>query len=138
MTVAPSAPREMRPFAFVASTMGLIAAFLALPIVLLAGGPIGGWALGFGLWLANWLGQLAMARVALGMQPTMAVGLSGVSFIARAWLIAIILFIVALRFDETVGLTAAGVFLAAFTFDLMGRTLLFTITERARKQGPGE
>ena len=56
------------------------------------------------------------------------------SFIARAWLIAIILFVVAARFDRTAGLTAAGVFLAAFTFDLMGRTLLFTVNERARKQ----
>ena len=138
MTVAPSASREMRPFAFVASILGLVAGFLALPIVLLAGGPIGGWLLGMGLWVANWLGQLAMAKVALGSPPTMAVGLSGISFIARAWLIAIILFIVALRFDETVGLTAAGVFLAAFTFDLMGRTLLFTVNERARKQGLGE
>jgi hypothetical protein len=138
MTVAPSASREMRPLAFVASILGLIAGFLALPIVLLAGGPIGGWLLGMGLWVANWLGQLAMAKVALGSAPTMAVGLSGISFIARAWLIAIILFIVALRFDETVGLTAAGVFLAAFTFDLMGRTLLFTVNERVRKQGLSE
>jgi hypothetical protein len=138
MTVAPSASREMRPFAFVASTLGLIAGFLALPIVLLAGGPIGGWFLGMGLWVANWLGQLAMAKVALGAAPTMAVGLSGISFIARAWLIAIILFVVALRFDEAVGLTAAGVFLAAFTFDLMGRTLLFTVNERARRQGLSE
>jgi hypothetical protein len=134
MTVAPSASREMRPIVFIASALGLIAAFLALPVVLFAGGPISGWALGVGLWLANWLAQLAMAKVAFGLQPTTAVGISGVSFIARAWIIAIVLFIVAARFDRTAGLTAAGVFLAAFTFDLMGRTLLFTVNERARKQ----
>jgi hypothetical protein len=135
MTVAPSAPRETRPLAFVVSTLGLIVAFLSLPIVLLAGGPVAGWALGFGLLAANWVGQLVMTKMAMGMTPTMAVGLSGVSFIARAWFIAAILFIVALRFDETAGLTAAGVFLAGFTFDLMGRTLLFAMNERARKQG---
>ncbi len=134
MTVAPSASREMRPIVFIASTLGLLAAFLALPVVIIAGGSIAGWALGLGLWLGNWLVQLGMAKVSLGLAPTTAVGISGVSFIARAWLIAIILFIVAARFDRTAGLTAAGVFLAAFTFDLMGRTLLFTVNERARKQ----
>lgn len=134
MTVAPSASREMRPIVFIASTLGLLAAFLALPVVLIAGGSIAGWALGLGLWLGNWLVQLGMAKVSLGLAPTTAVGISGVSFIARAWLIAIILFVVAARFDRTAGLTAAGVFLAAFTFDLMGRTLLFTVNERARKQ----
>jgi hypothetical protein len=135
MTVAPPASRELRPLAFVASILGLIVAVLALPIVLLAGGPAAGWALGAGLWLLNWLGQLFMAKVALRMSPTTAVGLSGISFISRAWIVAIILFIVALRFSQTVGLTAAGVFLAAFTFDLMGRTMLFAIRERMRREG---
>ena len=135
MTVAPHASRELRPLAFVASILGLIVAVLALPVVLLLGGPAAGWALGAGLWLLNWGGQLLMARMAVNMSPTAAVGLSGVSFIARAWIVAIILFIVALRFSQTVGLTAAGVFLAAFTFDLMGRTMLFAIKDRMRREG---
>jgi hypothetical protein len=67
------------------------------------------------------------------MQATAAVGVSGVSFIARAWLVALVLFVVALRFSETVGLTAAGVFLAAFTCDLGGRTILFSIQQKMRK-----
>ena len=46
---------------------------------------------------------------------------------------AAILFVVALRFSERAGLTAAGVFLVAFTLDLMGRTLLFSLRERARR-----
>jgi len=115
--------------------VGVLVGFIALPIVLLAGGSAGGWALGFGLWLLNWGAQLATARFALGAPATMAVGLSGISFIARAWLVAIILFIVALRFSQSAGLTAAGVFLACFTFDLMGRTLLFTVRERMRREG---
>jgi hypothetical protein len=104
-------------------------------VVLLLGGPAAGWALGFGLWLLNWGAQMAVTKFALGMPATMAVGLSGISFIARAWLVAIVLFIVALRFSQEVGLTAAGVFLACFTFDLMGRTLLFTVRERMRREG---
>jgi hypothetical protein len=138
VTVAPSTSGELRPLLFLAAILGVVAAFLTLPIVLLAGGPITGWALGLGLWLVNWGGQLLVTRVALGMPATAAVGVSGISFIARAWLIAIILFVVALRYSEEVGLTAAGVFLAAFTFDLMGRMLLFHTRERARREGLAE
>ena len=44
----------------------------------------------------------------------------------------------ALKVDETVGLVAGGVFAAAFTFDLMGRTTLFAIREKQRKVARGE
>ena len=136
MTVAPSAPTRAggldRPFEFVLAVLGFIAVLVALPVVLLLGGPFGGWLLGAGLWAANWGAQIALARVAVNMPATTAVGLSGFSFIGRAWLVAAILFVVALRFSERAGLTAAGVFLVAFTLDLMGRTLLFSLRERAR------
>jgi hypothetical protein len=137
MTVAPSAPRRVRgpdrPFEFVLSVLGLIAVVLALPVVLILGGPMSGWLLGGALWAANWGAQLMLARFALNMPATTAVGLSGFSFIGRAWLVAAILFVVALRFSERAGLTAAGVFLVAFTLDLMGRTLLFSLRERGRR-----
>jgi hypothetical protein len=120
---------------FFLAALGVVVGFLALPVVLLMGGPAAGWALGFGLWLANWGAQLGMAKLSLGMTPTMAVGLSGISFIARAWLVTIILFIVALRFSHSAGLVAAAVFLACFTFDLMGRTVLFSVRERMRREG---
>jgi hypothetical protein len=142
MTVAPSAPRRARgldrPFEFVLSVLGLIAVVLALPVVLLLGGPVSGWLLGAVLWAANWGAQLTLARFAVNMPATHAVGLSGFSFIGRAWLVAAILFVVALKFSETAGLTAAGVFLVAFTFDLMGRTLLFATRERERGRRAGE
>lgn len=134
MTVAPHVSRMPRPLTFIASIIGLIMVVLALPVVLLAGGPIGGWLLGAALWSANWGAQLLTAKFALGMSATYAVGVSGVSFISRAWLVAIVLFVFALKFDETAGLTAAGVFLVAFTADLMGRTLLFSTRERDRQR----
>jgi hypothetical protein len=130
MTVAPSAPRRAgldRPFEFVLAVLGLIAVVIALPVVLLLGGPFSGWLLGAALWAANWGAQIALARFAVDMPATTAVGLSGFSFIGRAWLVAAILFVVALRFSERAGLTAAGVFLVAFTLDLMGRTMLFSL-----------
>ena len=126
-----SAPPADRPLVRVASAIGLIVAVLALPVVLLADGPFAGWLLGTVLWCANWGLQLVTAKRAMQMQATAAVGVSGVSFIARAWLVAIVLFVVALRFSEPVGLAAAGVFLAAFTCDLVGRSVLFSVT-RAR------
>lgn len=136
MTVAaPPAPTSApadRPLVRVASAIGLIAVVLALPVVLLAGGPFAGWLLGAVLWCANWAIQLLTAKHALNLQATAAVGVSGVSFIARAWLVAIVLFVVALRFSEPVGLAAAGVFLAAFTCDLAGRSILFSVTQQQR------
>ena len=104
-----------RPLTFLASGAGLIVAILTLPIVLLAGGPLNGWIVGVALWSANWALQIATAKIALNSSATAAVGLSGISFISRAWLVAIILFVIALRYDESVGLTAAAVFLVAFT-----------------------
>lgn len=102
-------------------------------MVLLLGGPAGGWLLGTLLWTMNWSGQLLTTRMAKGASAVAAVGMSGISFISRAWITAIILFIVALKYSETVGLTAAGVFLVAFTCDLMGRTILFATTQKMQK-----
>jgi hypothetical protein len=130
------ASTQPRPLTFLASGAGLIVAILCLPVVLLAGGPLNGWIVGVALWSANWGLQIFTAKIAINSTPTAAVGLSGISFISRAWLVAIILFVIALRYDESVGLTAAGVFLAAFTCDLVGRTMLFVMAQNARKDVP--
>ena len=125
-----------RPLVFVASGIGLIVAILSLPVVLALGGPLNGWVLGVFLWSVNWGLQIWTAKVAVGSSPTVAVGMSGVSFISRAWLTAIILFVIALKYDEAIGLTAAGVFLAAFTCDLAGRTMLFALRSKLQQDTP--
>lgn len=122
--------RTGRSTAFIFSVIGLVAVLMALPVVLLLGGPIEGWVLGAGLWVVNWIGQLYTGKMSIGLKPTAAVGVTGVSFIARAWIVAIILFVFALQVSETIGLTAAGVFLVAFTFDLMGRSILHAMGQR--------
>lgn len=104
---------------------------MALPIVLALGGPLNGWVLGTALWIANWAVQLATAKYALKMGQSAAVGVTGLSFIIRAWTVAGVLFITALRFDETVALIGAAVFIAAFTFDLLGRAIGFAAREKA-------
>ena len=122
---------------FLLSAIGMVVAVLTLPVVLLAGGPIEGWMLGVALWAVNWGASLWLAKASTGMSAPYAVGLSGASFIARAWLVAIVLFVVALTYDKTVGLVAAGVFLAAFTFDLVGRTALFAARQK-HQEGPAQ
>lgn len=115
----------------VATIASLLACLVALPIVLALGGPLNGWVLGTALWIANWAVQLATAKYALKMGQSAAVGVTGMSFIIRAWTVAGVLFITALRFDETVALIGAAVFLAAFTFDLLGRAIAFAAREKA-------
>ena len=138
MTVATTASSTEGPPALTAilSAIGLIVAVLSLPVVLLMGGPLNGWVLGVALWVANWSVQLLTGKLVLNVSPTAAVGLSGVSFISRAWLVAIILFVIALNYDEQIGLTAGAVFLVAFTCDLAGRTTLFAMRERQTKDTP--
>jgi hypothetical protein len=128
----------MRPLQIAASLIGIIVVILALPVVIVAGGPLGGWLLGAALWLANWGIALATMRFISDIQPTYAVGMMGVSFIARAWIVAGVLFVVALGFSEPIALTAAGIFIFAFTFDLIGRAVLFSLREKMRAAEAGE
>jgi hypothetical protein len=125
-----------RPLIAIISAIGIIVAVLTLPVVLLFGGPLNGWVLGVVLWAANWSLQLLTAKLVVNTSPTAAVGLSGISFISRAWLVAIILFVIALNYDEQIGLTAGVVFLVAFTCDLVGRTILFALRQRATRDTP--
>jgi hypothetical protein len=138
LAVAATQPSTDGPRALIAllSAIGLIAAVLTLPFVLAFGGPLNGWVLGVVLWSANWGVQLLTGKLVVNVQPTAAVGLSGISFITRAWLVAIILFVIALNYDREIGLTAGIVFLIAFTCDLAGRTALFAMRQRVTKDTP--
>lgn len=136
-TAAPATPSSSpRPLTVIASGIGIIVAVLTLPFVLLMGGPLNGWILGVVLWSANWWLQLLTGKLVAESNPTTAVGLAGLSFISRAWLTAIILFVIALKYDEQIGLTAGVIFLVAFTCDLGGRTVLYAINQRARSDTP--
>jgi hypothetical protein len=134
----PPVPLRANPMEFVLAILGFLALALALPIVLLMGGPINGWMLGVALFTGSWAAMRFITRVSADLDPTHAVGLTGISSIGRAIVVVMILFVVALKVDETVGLVAAGVFAAAFTFDLMGRTTLFAIREKQKKIDRGE
>jgi hypothetical protein len=134
-------PREgALPFA--AATLGFIVCVLAAPVVWAVYGPMAGWALGVALWTINWILSQMATKYALASSPTTAVGVSGVSMMFRAFFVAIVVFVVAVRVSHAIAVTAALVFLAAFTFDLMGRVFLFHMHERARQtanqKGPAD
>jgi hypothetical protein len=134
----PPVPLRANPTEFVLAILGFIVLVLALPVVLLLSGPASGWLLGAALFAGSWFAQRFITKVSEGLDPTQAVGLTGISSIGRAVVVVMILFVIALKVDETVGLVAGGVFAAAFTFDLMGRTTLFAIREKQRKIARGE
>jgi hypothetical protein len=140
VSVYPSPREGALPFA--AAILGIIVCIVALPVVVLLEGPLVGWALGAGLWVINWtLAQMA-TKFSIGASPVAGVGVAGGSIMFRAFFVVIVLWIIAVRVSEPIGLTAAAVFLAAFSFDLMGRMMLFSLLERARQtpntKGPAD
>lgn len=127
--------RTPRVIEFLFAIFGFMVLALALPVVLLAGGTFEGWLLGAGLFIFSWLAQIGITKLAEGLEPTMAVGLIGFSSIARAVVVVLLLFLFAGMVDRVMGLIGAGVFAAAFTFDLAGRAVLHAIRQKEKKVG---
>ncbi len=127
--------RSPRAIEFTFAILGFLVLALALPVVLVAGGTFNGWLLGAGLFLFSWLAQIGITRLAEGLDPTMAVGLIGFSSIARAVIVVLLLFLFTGMVDRVMGLIAAGVFAAAFTFDLAGRAVLHAVRQKEKKVG---
>jgi hypothetical protein len=121
----------MRSVHLVTASIGYAICLLALPVVLVLDGPVGGWVLALGLWSLNWGAQVLTGRVArVAESPALAVGVTGISSIARAFVVFILLMAVGLKVSEEVALTGGAVFAVAFTFDLMGRTLTYSVRQK--------
>jgi hypothetical protein len=102
---------------------------LALPIVLAAGWPLAGWGAGTGLYLAQrGIKAFVERRAERSEDVRTTVGLLTGGMIGRGWLVAGSIFAVGLA-DEDAGLSAAVLFLAAFT-------LSFTMGVATRGPGP--
>jgi hypothetical protein len=129
-------PPGVRPVQVAVAFIGLAVCVVALPVVIALDGPVWGWILGTALWCANWGAQRLADRIAYSAEnPVMAVGVAGISRMARAFAVFLILMLVGLKVSEPVALTAGGVFVAAFTLDLMGRTLSFQTTRKSGGNG---
>jgi hypothetical protein len=88
---------------------------IALPVFILAGFPIAGWAVGAGAYVAQkLLANYTRGKADAAENPRDIVGWMAGSLLLRGWFAAIAIFLVGLN-DSDAGLAAAIVFLGAFT-----------------------
>lgn len=90
---------------------------LALPIFLVAGWPLQGWALAAVLWVASEIFAAVLTRLPSGPDNLAAAGMRGIGTSSRALLVGVVLVIVTVS-NETVGLAAALLYAIAFTAEL--------------------
>jgi hypothetical protein len=88
---------------------------IALPVFIVAGFPIAGWAVGAGAYVAQkLLAEYTRKKANAAENPRDIVGWMAGSLLLRGWFAAIAIFLVGLKHADA-GLAAAIVFLGAFT-----------------------
>lgn len=117
--------------------LDLGALVVALPLFLLAGLPMLGYAVAAGAWiLQRGARELIQRRAAAAHDVRTSVGLTAASMIVRGWLVALAIFAVGLN-DSEAGLAAAVLFLflftLAFTMQAILRPLGTTPASRGRR-----
>jgi len=90
---------------------------LALPVFLVAGFPLGGWALAAVLWLAGELLGIWLARLPTGADHLSSSGLVGLAHAFRGIGVIIVLAVVTLA-NRDVGVAALVVYALAYTLSL--------------------
>jgi hypothetical protein len=113
--------------------LDLVVLALALPIFVLAGLPLAGYAAAAGAWLVQRAIQVTLERRAKASDdPRTIVGLTAGSMIGRGWLVALTIFGVGVAVDREAGLSAAVLVIVLFT-------VYFTVTMILRPfEAPGE
>jgi hypothetical protein len=111
-----STPRPL-PSRIAPTIAGATVIGLALPIFVVAGWPLSGWALAAVLWVAAEIFALVLARLPGSPDNLAAAGVRGIGTTSRALLVGIVLVIVTVS-NETVGLAAAILYAIAFTVEL--------------------
>lgn len=96
---------------------GTAVVLLALPVVLAVDAPFAGWGLAAALWTANEVVAYVLGRLPLGADNLAASGVRGVGMTFRGIAIMVVLIAVAVS-NETVGVTAALTFVAAYSVEL--------------------
>jgi hypothetical protein len=112
--------------------LDLVLLALALPVFVIAGLPLAGYAAAAGAWLVQRAIQVVLQRRAEAAEdPRTVVGLTAGSMIARGWLVALTIFVVGLSAGNDAGLSAAVLVIALFT-------VYFTVSMILRpfEQGP--
>ena len=111
-----STPRPI-PRRLVPVLAGAAVVALALPVFLVAGWPLRGWALGAVLWIAAQALGLLLARLPLGADNLAAAGVLGIGMMFRPVAVMVVAIAVAAQ-DTTLGVAAALVYALAYTLEL--------------------
>ena len=106
-----SVPQGNRPI--IAS--GIVVA-AALPLFLIAGWSLKGWAIAAVLWVASQLIGRVIRRMPLGMDNLPSAGVAAIGRMVRTITIGVVLVVVTVS-DQSVGLAAALVYAAAFSVE---------------------
>jgi hypothetical protein len=110
---------------------------LALPIFLVAGLPLAGWAAGGGAWVAQRaLQEYVEHRADASQDPRTVVGLLAGSMIGRGWFVAIVVFLVGLD-ERSAGLAAAVLVIVLFTVYFTVRLILRPFQAPVASPQPG-
>jgi hypothetical protein len=103
---------------------------LALPLFVVAGWPVQGWALGAVLWAASQALGVLFARVGVGEPTLRGSGLVAFGMMGRGMLLGVALLAVAAT-DSTLALAGALVYAAAYSIEL-GASLALYFSGEAR------
>ena len=109
--------------------LDVILVVLAAPFVILMGGPVLGYVVGGGAWIATRVLGAVIERQARGHSPKAQVGLNFGVLMGRAWILGIAILVVGLAGEREDGLMAALLALVAFTVYL-ATTLILPRPER--------
>ena len=121
-------PQPRRTVPLVAA-VGVLA--LALPVFLLVGWPLAGWALAAILWLAAQGLGLLLARLTLGADNLAASGVVGIGMMFRSVAVMFVLIAVAVS-DARLGVSAALLYALAYTLELVLSLLTYFGSEATR------
>jgi hypothetical protein len=111
-----STPRPL-PSRMAPTIAGATIIALALPIFLIAGWPMQGWALAAVLWAASEIFAAVLTRLPDSPDNLAAAGMRGIGTTSRALLVGVVLVIVTVS-NESVGIAAALLYAIAFTVEL--------------------
>lgn len=125
-----STPRAM-PERRVPVALGGAVVALALPVFLLAGWRVQGWALGAVLWAASQALGLLLARVGIGEPTLRGSGVVAFGMMGRGILLAVVLVAIAAA-DPYLALAGALVYAAAYSTELGTSLVLYFAGSRAR------
>ena len=95
--------------------MDVLLVILAAPFVILMGGPLLGYLVGAGAWIATRILGVVVERYAKGRPAKQQVGLNFGALMGRAWILGITILVVGIAGDREDGLMAALLALVAFT-----------------------